>query len=141
MLEGQVVELGVVAAGAGRGCLTTGTHGGTGLARWSGEGAVLLTSAPLEVDDAVGRDLERGPRLAVAALELAGPETALDEDLVALAQVLGHPLGAVAPDSHPEPVGLLDPLAGLLVLRALVDGHVELRHGPAVGRVAHLRVG
>ena len=64
----------------------------------------------------VGGDIERRPLLAVLTLELAGPESALDEDAVALAEVLGGALGAVAADADPEPVGLLDPLAGLLVL-------------------------
>src|SRR4029079_7048053 len=100
----------------------------------------VLAGAFLEVHDAVGRDLERRPLLAVAALELAGLEATLDEHAVALAQVFRGPLGAVAPDADPEPVGLLDPLPGLLVLRALVDRDVELRHGPAVGRVPHLRI-
>ena len=65
------------------------------------------------------------------ALELAGPEAALDEDAVALAQLLGGPLGAVTEDADAEPVGLLDPLAGLLVLGALVDRDAELGHRPA----------
>jgi hypothetical protein len=37
MLEGQVVELGVVGAGSGRGRLAAGTYGSTSLAGRSGE--------------------------------------------------------------------------------------------------------
>ena len=70
--------------------------------------------------------VERRALLAVVALELAGPEAALDEDAVALAQVLGGALGAVTPDADAEPVRGLDPLAvcwfvGLLWLTATVN--------------------
>src|SRR5262249_25614221 len=104
------------------------------------ERALLVAGASLEADDVVGRDLERDPLLAVATLELAGAEAALDEHAVALAQVLRRPLGTVAPDGDPEPVGRLHPFAGLLVLRALVDRDAELGHRAAVGRVAHLGI-
>src|SRR5262249_36101186 len=49
-------------------------------------------------------------------------------------------LAAVTPDADPEPVGGLDPLAGLLVLRRLVDRDREARHGPPVRGVAKLGV-
>src|SRR3990172_1896847 len=55
-------------------------------------------------------------------------------------EVVGGALRAVSPDADPEPVRGLDPLAGLLVLRGLVDGDAELGHGPPVRRVAQLRV-
>ena len=76
-------------------------------------------AARVEADDVVGGHVERGPLLAVLALELAGPEATLDEDAVALAELLGGALGAVAEDADAEPVGLLDPLAALLVLGLL----------------------
>src|SRR6478736_6436190 len=139
--EGKVVEVGVVHV-ANKTAATRGAGWGAGRDRRGELAAVtVLAGALLEVHDAVGRDLERRPLLAVAAFELARLEAALDEHAVALAQVLRGPLGTVAPDADPEPVGLLDPLPGLLVLRALVDRDVELRHGPAAGRVPHLRIG
>src|SRR5712671_2941979 len=124
--ERKVVELGVVevsaAPAAGRaGRRTTGGTGARSRGRRSGELALaVLARSLLEVDDAVGSDLERGPLLAVPALEFPCLEATLDEDLVALAERLGGTLGAIAPDADPEPVGRLDPLTGLLVLRALV---------------------
>src|SRR6476646_8305713 len=91
--EGKVVEVGVVhVAAAARGA---GRSAGRSAGRdRCGELAALtvLAGALLEVHDAVGRDLERRPLLAVAALELAGLEAALDEDAVAFAQVLRGPL-------------------------------------------------
>src|SRR5688572_12497599 len=120
-----------VAAGVGAATLiATGARGPT-------EGALVVARTSLEVHDRVGCDLQGGPGLAVTALEGAGLEATLHEDLVALAQGLGHPLGAVTPDADAEPVGLLDPLARLLVLRALVDRHVELGHRAVARRVAH----
>ena len=86
--------------------------------RGAGEAGLVLARPALEADDVVGGHVERGPLLAVLALELAGPEATLDEDAVALAELLGGALGAVAEDADAEPVGLLDPLAGLLVLGA-----------------------
>src|ERR1700675_1422313 len=146
--ERKVVELGVVevpaapAPAAGRaGRRTTSGAAARSRGRRSGELALaLLARSLLEVDDAVGRDLERSPLLAVPALELAGLEATLDEDLVALAEGLGGALGTIAPDADPEPVGRLDPLAGLLVLRALVHRDVELGDRSTVRRVAHLGV-
>ena len=76
-------------------------------------------AACLEADDVVGDHVQGRSLLAVLALELAGLEAALDEDLVALAQVLGGTLGPVAEDADAEPVGaLFDPatLAVWLVL-------------------------
>src|SRR4029450_6834689 len=102
--EGEVVEVRFVHAAArpvgraGRGARSD-RSAGLELAA-----VTVLAGALLEVHDAVGRDLERRPLLAVAALELAGLEAALDEHAVALAQVFRGPLGAVAPDAHPEPV-------------------------------------
>ena len=101
------------AAGAGPGRRRAGEPAGR---RGERAAALVVADARLEADDVVGGDLQRGPLLAVAALELAGPEAALDEDAVALAELLGGALGAIAPDADPEPVGRLDPLAGLLVL-------------------------
>src|SRR6185503_15877491 len=104
--------------------------------------ALALFAVPLlEVHEAVGGDLEGGPLLPVATLELAGLEATLDEDAVALAEVLRGALGAIAPDADPEPVGRLDPLAGLLVLRALVHGDVELGDRSPARRVPHFGIG
>src|SRR5205814_2752804 len=100
----------------------------------------LLARTLLEVDEAVSGQLEGRPLLAVAALELAGLEATLDEDLVAFAQILGGALGAIAPDADTEPVGRLDPLVGLLILRALVDRDVELGDRSTARRVAHLGI-
>src|SRR6187402_709835 len=116
--EGKVVEIGVVHPAAARSVGRTGRGAGRDRPAGLELAAVTVLAGPLlEVHDAVGRDLERRPLLAVAALELAGLEATLDEHAVALAQVFRGPLGAVAPDADPEPVGLLDPLPGLLVLR------------------------
>src|SRR5690348_13945542 len=142
--ERQVVEVARVVVGAAtaaRSSATTGRRRGRGPRTGRGELAVtVIARSLLEVDEAVRGDLEGGPLLAVAALELAGLEPALHEDLVALAQAFGRALGAIAPDADPEPVGRLDPLAGLLVLRALVDRDVELGDRTAARRVAHLRI-
>ena len=81
----------------------------------AGEGALVVARSLLEADDVVGGQVERRPLLAVLALELAGPEAALDEDPVALAELLGGALGAIAEDADAEPVRVLGPLAGLLV--------------------------
>ncbi len=126
----------IATATAGEGA----SPGALAFARGTAEGTLVVAVTALEVDDGIGRDLQGRALLAVAALELAGLEATLDEDLVALAQALGDPLGAVTPDADAEPVGLLDPLAGLLVLGALVDGDVELGHRAIARRVAHLRV-
>ena len=109
--EGEVVEVVVssVRPDAGAAGRAPAPPGG------AANGALLVADAGVEADDVVGGDLEGGPLLAVLGLVLAGPEAALDEDLVALAELLGRPLGAVAPDDDAEPVGLLGPLAGLLV--------------------------
>ena len=75
-------------------------------ARRGGERATLLVAdAGVEADDVVGGDLQGGPLLAVLGLVLAGAEAALDEDLVALAELLRGPLGAIAPDGDAVPVG------------------------------------
>src|SRR4029079_177674 len=112
--EGKGVEVGVVHAAA------AGAVGRTGRSTRGDRSAGLelaavsvLAGALLEVHDSVGRDLQRRPLLAVAALELAGLEATLPEHSVHLAEVLLRVLGAVAPDADPEPVGLLDPLPGL----------------------------
>ena len=47
------------------------------------------------------------PLLAVLALELAGLEAAVDEDLVALPKLVRRALGTVAEDADPIPVGAL----------------------------------
>src|SRR6478672_8403039 len=125
-------------AGGAAGKATGGTdrrcRGGTG------EPCFVVARPLLEADDVVGGDVQRGSLLAVLALELAGAEAALDEDAIALAELFRGALCAIAEDAHPEPVGLLDPLTGLLVLGALVDRHAELRDRPAGRRVAHLRI-
>ena len=71
----------------------------------------LARVAPLEGLDARKSDLDRAPLLAVVALVLAHAELTLGEDLVALAEPLGGALGGLVPELHPEPLGLLDPLA------------------------------
>ena len=105
-----------------------------------GERGVVVAALAVEADDVVGGDVERGPLLAVVALELAGLEAALDEDAVALAELLGGALGAVAEDADAEPVGALVDPAALVVGLAVADGDGELGHRPAAGGVAHLRV-
>ena len=69
---------------------------------------------------------------AVLALELAGLEAALDEDAVALAELLGGALGAVAEDADAVPVGALVDPATLAVGLAVADRDAELGHGLAV---------
>src|SRR3954451_7555959 len=68
--ERQIVEIGVV----GRSPLGSDPAArGDGAALWLGvERALLVARSTLEVDDRIGGDLERRPRLAVAAFELAG---------------------------------------------------------------------
>jgi hypothetical protein len=82
--------------GSDRGLAPAGEAAGRGVERAAG--AVLVTDTRLEAHDVVGRDLERDPLLAVLGLVFAGAEPPLDEHAVPLAELLGGPLGAVAPD-------------------------------------------
>src|SRR4029079_17400514 len=132
-LEGQLVDFAVVEAAGSVGAARARAAGGRTAGRRAGEGALGLL-ALVEAHHGVRRDLERDALLAVLGLVLAGPEPAVDEHAIALAEVLRGALGAIAPDAHPEPVRGFDPLAGLLVLGGLVDGHAELGDGAPIGR-------
>jgi hypothetical protein len=114
--EREVVQLGVVKTAA-TATATWRCAGGRPAGGRRGELALaLFSNALLQIHERVRGDLERGPLLAVAALELPSLEASLDEDAIALAEILGRAFGAIAPDADPEPVGRLDPLAGLLTL-------------------------
>src|SRR6185437_12025167 len=79
----------------------------------------------IERRDGVRDELRRVPLLAALILPLAGLEPAFHVHLAALAQVLGGALGKRAPGDHPEPLGLLLPVA-VLVLVVAVDRDGEL---------------
>src|SRR5581483_10479531 len=66
-------------------------------------------------------------------------EAHVDADRASLRQVLGAALRLVAPDGHVEVVGLVDPLAGL-VLPARVDGEPQLADRRAAARAPELGV-
>ncbi len=118
--EGKVVEVGVVSRWARSPATTTageaagGTRARAGGGGCPDEARLVVAWALLEADDVVGGHVQRRPLLAVLTLELAGSEAALDEDTVALAELFRGTLGAITEDADAEPVGLLDPLAGLL---------------------------
>ena len=83
--------------------------------------AVLATLAGAEELHGVGNDIYRLPLLCrFLVLPLAPLEAAVDRDGPALREVLGAVLALRAPDGDVEVVGLVDPLAGRLVLPARV---------------------
>ena len=107
--------------------------------RCAGEGAVIVATLAVEADDVVGGHVKRGALLAVVALELAGLEATLDEDAVALAELLGGTLGTIAEDADAVPVGALVHPAALAVGLAVADRDAELGDRTAGRGVAHLQ--
>src|SRR3954452_1902805 len=85
--------------------------------------------------DVVGDDVDRLTLVAVLVLVLAPLEAPVDRDRAALRQVLGGVLALAAPDRDVEVVGLVLPVAGLVVLAARVgrDPQAADRHA-APGR-------
>src|SRR3954452_13882046 len=102
--------------------------------------AVLATLAGAEELHGVGNDIYRLPLLAVLSLPLAPLEAPVDRHGAALREVLGAVLALRAPYGDVEVVGLVDPLAGRLVLPARVHGHAEAADRGAAVRVPELRV-
>ena len=72
-------------------------------------------------------------RLAVLGLPFAPVEATFDRHRPALREVVGAVLALRAPDGDVEVVGLVDPLAGLAVLAAAVDGDSQLADGGPAG--------
>src|SRR5581483_2534262 len=103
-------------------------------------GVAARVAAAAEELDALGDHLD-GLALAraVGRVPLAPLEAPVDADRASLRQVLGAALRLVAPDGHVEVVGLVDPLAGL-VLPARVDGEPQLADRRAAARAPALGV-
>ena len=78
--------------------------------RSSGNGASSSRSRRSSERDLVGDELGGVALVAGLVFPLAGLDATLDVDLVALAQALRGPLGLLAPDHDPEPLGLFLPL-------------------------------
>ncbi|MDT4861800.1 hypothetical protein FQZ97_964200 [compost metagenome] len=78
--------------------------------------------------------------LAAVLLVLAGLQLAHGEQAGALAQPLTEKLGSRSEGDAAHPLGLLDALAGLLALVAVIDADVEIGHRPAVRQIAQLNV-
>ena len=77
--------------------------------------------------------------LTVLGLPLAPVEPAVDRDRTALGEVVGAVLALRAPDRDVEVVGLVDPLAAV-VLAAAVDGDAKLADGGPAGGAPQLGV-
>src|SRR5215207_1504589 len=103
--------------------------------------AVLATLAGAEELHGVGNDIYRLPLVSgFLVLPLAPLEPAVDGDRSPLREVLGAVLALRAPHGDVEVVGLVDPLAGGLVLPPRVAGDAQAAHRGAAGRVAQLGV-
>src|SRR5690606_8342446 len=102
-------------------------------------GAVAVRAA--EHQEVIRDDLGRPAIVAVAVLPLASAELALDEDLRALAQVLGSDLGQPAEHRDVVPLGALLLLAGLPVLPGLGGREANVRDGAPARHVARLGIG
>ena len=101
---------------------------------------VLATLAGAEELDGIGNDIHRLALVALLVLPLAPLEPSVDRHRAALREVLGAVLALRAPDGDVEVVGLVDPLAGRVVLAAGVDRDPQAAHRGAARRAAELGV-
>jgi hypothetical protein len=90
--------------------------------------------------DRVGDDVDALAVVAVLVLPLAPLEAAVDRDRAALGEVAGAVLALRAPDGDVEVVGLVDPLAGRVVLAARVARDAQLADRGAARERAQLGV-
>src|SRR4029453_7687736 len=88
----------------------------------------------------VGADVDR-LALAVLALPLAPLQAPVDRHRTALGEVPSAVLALRAPHGDVEVVGLVDPVAGRVVLAARVAGHAQLADRGAARQRAQLRIG
>src|SRR3954466_8327596 len=107
-----------------------------------GEPATVLRCAlpGTEELDGVGDDIDRLALVPVLVLPLAPLEAAVDGHGAALLEILGAVLALGSPDGDVEVVGLVLPLAALVVLAAGVAGHAHAAHGRASGGVPELGI-
>ena len=97
-----------------------------------------LLAAPAQ-DELVDDDLDLAVLRAVA-LPLAPAQLALDGDLSPLREVLGEGRGTLSEDHQVDEVGVVLPLAGLLVAATVVDGDAEAQDAGAALRLTELGV-
>src|SRR5262249_42640909 len=101
--------------------------------------AALIVGAGAEELHAVGDDLDRLALRAILSLPFTPVQAALDRDRATFGEVVRAVLALRAPDRYVEVVGLVDPVAAL-ILAATVDGDAQLADGGPAGRRAQLRV-